>query len=124
MPDAPNDTDGRFNSEGLVLATDAKRVEYTGWRLQYGWLLIMRERRELGGATHYRDLAPEVTVEGARHVAREEMAANPRLHWIIIRCKDFDPYVDRWSRRGRYRPERDHDLVPERVRLDAELEDT
>ena len=94
----------------------------TGWRIAYGWLLIMRERRELGGATHYRDLGPEVTADGAHRVMEEELAANDRLHWIILRCKDFDPYVDRWYGR-RPRIERDHDLVPERVRLDAELED-
>ena len=110
----------------LVLATDARRREAvppTGWRIPYGWLLIMREHRDHGGATHYRDLGPEVTVEGAHHVMEEELAANDRLHWIILRCKDFDPYVDRWYGRRPPRPERDHDLVPERVRLDAELED-
>ena len=109
----------------LVVITDKKlaaQMPATAWRIAYGWLLIMGERRELGGAKHFRDLGPEVTIEGARRIVQEELEANPRLHWVILRCKDFDSYVDRWY--GRRPPrERDHDLLPERVRLDAELED-
>lgn len=102
-------------------------VPETGWHVRYGWLLIMRERRNADGSlgpTHYRDLAPELTIEAARRVAHEEFTINARLQWILIRQKDFDSNVDRWYR-GRRGPriERDHDLLPDRVRLDAELED-
>ena len=113
------------NTPSLVVVSDAKRrdtLPKTGWRIPYGWLLILGEYRSLGGAKHFRDLSPELTIEGARRVMHEEIDANPRIHWAILRCKDFDSYVDRWYNR-RPRRERDEDLLPERVRLDAELED-
>lgn len=109
----------------LTLAVDRRRhfMPATAWRIPYGWLLVLVERRELGGAKHYRDLGPELTYEGATRVRDEELAANDRYALAWLRCKDFDSYVDRkWGKRPR--PERDSDLVPERVRLDAELEES
>lgn len=95
----------------------------TAWRVPYGWLLILVEKKRLGGAKHYRDIGPEVTYAGACHIRAEELRANDRLDHAWLRSKDFDPYVDRHWKSNRPRPERDHDLVPERVRLDAELEE-